>query len=112
MGYWFVALLCLLIELGCVRRAPAPRFHLLTGTCTGACEYYAACKQAGGASTSDRNQVACVAECNEAFTTKESIEAFEMLLCEDAIEFVEGPNGRVPGDGPSSAVSTSRHGTE
>jgi hypothetical protein len=109
MRYWFFALMCLLIELGCVRRAPAPRFALPTGTCSGACKYYAACKQAVDAPTSKRNHVACVAECNEAFSTTESVEAFEMLLCEDAIEFVEGVNGRVPGDAPTSAASTTHH---
>lgn len=89
-----MGLLFLLVVLaGCAK----PRYIVyrkVTGTCEGACSYYLACKRSD-------DQIAhqsCVSECQEIFSSAETIKDFERLECEDAVAFVEGDSGRGPGE--------------
>jgi hypothetical protein len=109
MRFWSAVLVsvCLAVAVSCVRRAPRIYYQQLTGTCNGACEYYLACKQVGGGSVSEPMHHACVSECGEVFSSKDSIMAFESLACEDAVAFVEGSSGRAPGQ--RAAVESSSH---
>jgi hypothetical protein len=108
MRFWSAVLLsaCLVSTVSCVRRAPRIHYQQLTGTCDGACEYYLACKQYGGDPVSEPMHHACVSECGEVFSSRDSIMAFESLTCEDAVGFVEGSSGRAPGE-RAAAESTS-----
>lgn len=81
---------------GCSRPANTT-FIWMTGTCPGACDYYSLCKERSGDRIDEPVHDACVKECGEIFSSSESIIAFESLICEDAIAFVEGPSGREPG---------------
>jgi hypothetical protein len=73
-----------LVVQGCiVRRLTGPQ---LTGTCDGACAHYVQCKP--GHSEGDRKR--CVAECPEVFNDRDSLMAYESLMCDDAVEFVDG----------------------
>ena len=78
--------------VACVTTRPDGPNRRLTGTCEGACDLYVACKR------EDRPHVAraCVSECREVFTDRESLRMFESLECTKVIAFVEGPNGRAP----------------
>lgn len=89
---------CLISAVGCVRHTPGMRYPQLTGTCAGACEYYLECRQESGEPVSESMHDACVRECNEVFGSSDSIMAFESLVCEDAVAFVEGSSGRAPGE--------------
>ncbi len=65
----------------------------LTGTCSGACNYYLTCK-------GSNDQVlyqACLSECGQVFSDAVSLAAFESLYCADLIAYIEGPSGREPG---------------
>jgi hypothetical protein len=69
---------------GCVvHRLVGPR---LTGTCSGACTHYVACKPGAGNAERDR----CRAECPDVFGDRDSLMAFESLSCADAVEYVDG----------------------
>lgn len=100
MRFCFVVLagVCLLAQSSCVRRTPEVSFAQLTGTCEGACEYYLACKQVAGDEVKPAAQNACEVECSDVFASEEAILAFESLVCEDIVAFVEGPSGRAPGE--------------
>jgi hypothetical protein len=88
-----VASLLLLTLAGCAR--PHYVVHRrVTGTCEGACDYYMYCKRSEDSAIHE----ACLFECNEIFSTPDSLKAFERLDCEDALAYVEGPSGRAPGE--------------
>lgn len=57
----------------------------ITGTCSGACNYYASCK-----GDDDRARRRCATECPEVFSDARSLEAYESLSCQDAVEFIDG----------------------
>lgn len=99
MRYVWMTVICIFaaLEIGCVSRTPY-RGHWFTGTCNGACNYYARCKALRGEKISRDVHAACEAECRDVFSSKQSILAFESLVCEDAVAFVEGTSGRVPGE--------------
>ncbi len=78
-------------------------YRQVTGTCDGACSYYLACKRSDDKAAHD----ACVVECQEVFSSTETLKDFERLECEDVIAFVEGSSGRGPGE--SVAVPTVHH---
>jgi hypothetical protein len=59
----------------------------LTGTCEGACAHYVSCK--GGPDKADPGR--CRAECPDVFADRDSLMAFESLSCENAVEYVDGP---------------------
>ena len=92
-----VAGIALFAQLSCFHYSRQPR-RSLTGTCTGACNYYASCKDVRGERISDEVHAACLTECDEVFSSSESLLAFESLVCDDAIAFVEGDSGRQPGE--------------
>jgi hypothetical protein len=71
-----------------VHRLVGPR---LTGTCSGACAHYVACKPGAGDAERDR----CRAECPEVFDDRDSLIAFESLSCADAVEYVDGTQARI-----------------
>lgn len=74
---------------GCVvHRLTGPR---LTGTCSGACAHYVACK--AGAGRAERQR--CETECPDVFGDRDSLMAYETLSCIDAVEFVDGPQPQV-----------------
>ncbi|HLL22879.1 MAG TPA: hypothetical protein VK427_12150 [Kofleriaceae bacterium] len=77
----FVALMI----ASCVARqvVTGPR---LTGTCDGACAYYASCKTGGGADDKRR----CTLECPDVFSDRDSLMAYESLSCPDAVEYIDG----------------------
>jgi predicted permease len=83
--------------LGCSRPIRYKTYRMFTGTCPGACDYYVMCKQRQGDEVGASLQAACVNECSQVFSSPDSIIAFESLLCEDAVAFVEGEHGREPG---------------
>ncbi len=85
------------LEFGCAS-TPHRRGQWFTGTCSGACDYYAHCKARSGEKIGPEVQTACVTECTEVFSSRQSILAFESLVCEDAVAFVEGQSGRAPGE--------------
>jgi hypothetical protein len=58
----------------------------LTGTCDGACAHYVECKPGHSGADGQR----CRAECPEVFADRDSLMAYEMLSCQDAVEFVDG----------------------
>lgn len=89
--------LLLLSSLSCSRPIRYKTYRMFTGTCPGACDYYVTCKQRQGDEVSESLQAACVDECSQIFSSSDVIIAFESLLCEDAIAFVEGSSGREPG---------------
>jgi hypothetical protein len=79
----FGALLALSM-LGCVvQRLTGPR---LTGTCDGACAHYVQCKP--GHSDADHSR--CLSECPDVFSDRDSLMGYESLVCDDAVEFVDG----------------------
>lgn len=88
-----VAGLALAATLASCRMESAFRHRRLTGTCEGACDHYLACKRSRNADA----RAACVSECRDVFQDAESLRAFESLSCRDAVEYVEGPSGRGPG---------------
>lgn len=88
--------LVLIAQMSCFHHARGNN-RWLTGTCTGACDYYAMCKDLRGDAVSDQVLAACRQECDEVFSSSHSIIAFESLVCDDAIAFVEGESGREPG---------------
>ena len=71
-----------------VRHLVGPR---LTGTCSGACTHYVACKP--GASDAERDR--CQTECPDVFADRDSLIAFESLSCADAVEYVDGTQERI-----------------
>lgn len=89
------------MALGCGSRQGRSQQRRLTGTCEGACNHYTACKR----SDSDTLFAACYDECTAAFSDSESLMGFESLTCLDAVAYVEGANGRMPGEPPPSTVS-------
>jgi hypothetical protein len=77
-------LLLSLSMIGCiVKRFTGPQ---LTGTCDGACAHYIQCKP--GHADVDRSR--CLAECPNVFSDQDSLMAYESLMCDDAVEFVDG----------------------
>lgn len=100
MRYVLVALIGVLLiaHSSCLQRSTRKYKRWLTGTCPGACDYYANCKELRGDRISDQVHAACTRECDEIFSSSETILAFESLVCEDAIAFVEGTGGRQPGE--------------
>lgn len=90
--------LLFVIQASCFHNSFRNQRRWRTGTCTGACAYYAHCKEMRNEPISDEVRAACLAECDEVFSSSESILAFESLVCEDAIAFVEGTSGRAPGE--------------
>jgi hypothetical protein len=87
---WFAAVTLALAAValgagaGCVvRRFTAPG---LTGTCDGACAHYVECKP--GHSKLDRDR--CLAECPDVFSDRDSLMTYESLVCEDAVDYVDG----------------------
>ena len=61
-----------------------------TGTCSGACDHYLACKRSDDQAARTR----CQRECPEVFSDEESLREFEKLSCRDPVEFVEGTKPR------------------
>ena len=95
--------LLLCAQMSCFRNSRWNQKRWLTGTCTGACDYYAHCKERRGEDISQEVHDACTIECDDVFSSSETILAFESLVCEDAIAFVEGTSGRPPGQPMQSA---------
>ncbi len=58
----------------------------VTGTCEGACDHYVTCKPGAGS----RDHAACLEECPQVFSDRESIGAYESLSCADAVSYVDG----------------------
>ena len=92
--------LFLITQMSCYFRATRQPKRWLTGTCSGACAYYASCKDVRGDRVSDAVYEACRIECDEVFSSSESLLAFESMVCDDVIAFVEGDSGRQPGEPP------------
>jgi hypothetical protein len=93
-------LLALVISSCVVRQVMSPR---LTGTCSGACSHYVACKTGAGEAEMDR----CTQECPGVFSDRESLMAYESLTCPDAVEYVDGTSKRTastPVPEPTPAV--------
>ena len=71
----------------------------LTGTCSGACDHYVACKP--GHSNVDRQR--CETECPGVFSDRDSLMAFESLSCQNAVEYVDGTKPRAATQAASPA---------
>jgi len=84
LGALAVAAAAAVATSGCVvRRLTGPS---LTGTCDGACAHYVECKAGHGVADRDR----CMAECPDVFSDRDSLMTYESLVCEDAVEYVDG----------------------
>lgn len=107
---WFAVIcLSLLVLAGasCLGRSSFVKHRRLTGTCTGACDHYLSCKQQQGTRVVDDDYQACELECQDVFSSDDSLRAFESLSCDDAVAYVEGPSGRMPGEPLPRASSAS-----
>jgi hypothetical protein len=62
----------------------------VTGTCDGACDHYVECK--AGHLPEDRAR--CAQECPSVFSDHRSLEGYESLQCDDAVEYIDGPPPR------------------
>ena len=93
-----VGFFLLVAQMSCFYRSSRNHKRWLTGTCSGACEYYASCKEMRGDRVSNEVYEACRVECDEVFSSSETLLAFESLVCDDVIAFVEGESGRQPGE--------------